>query len=145
MIAKTRSGKNRSAARTRRPAQKSAGLVLTYANLSTALTDPRLLKRYDEAYAQVHAQVGRSYPMLIGGQDRTAGELMEKRTPINTEIVLGYCQKGTTEDARKAVAAARAAFPEWSGLRWQRRVAMMRRVAAVINKRLFELSAWLSL
>jgi 1-pyrroline-5-carboxylate dehydrogenase len=145
MVAKTRSGKDRSAARTKRPAQKSAGLVLTYANLSTALTDPRLLKRYDEAYAQVHAQVGRSYPMLIGGQDRTAGELMEKRTPINTEIVLGYCQKGTTEDARKAIAAARAAFPEWSALRWQRRVAMMRRVAAVINKRLFELSAWLSL
>ena len=145
MVAKTRSGKTRSAARTKRPAQKSASPVLTYANLSTALTDPRLLKRYDQAYAQVRAQVGRSYPMLIGGQDRTAGELLEKRTPINTDIVLGYCQKGTAEDAKNAIAAAKAAFPEWSALRWQRRVAMMRRVASVINKRLFELSAWLSL
>jgi 1-pyrroline-5-carboxylate dehydrogenase len=145
MVAKALSGKNRSTAKTRPRAQKSAGLVLTYANLSTALTDPRLLKRYDDAYAQVRAQVGRSYPMLIGGQDRKAAELLEKRTPVNTDIVLGYCQKGTTEDARNAIAAAKTAFPGWSALRWQRRVTMMRRVAAVINKRLFELSAWLSL
>ena len=145
MVAKTRSGRSKSAARAKRPAEKGAGLVLTYANLSTALTDPRLLKRYDQAYAQVRAQAGRRYPMLIGGKDRTAGELLEKRTPVNTDIVLGYCQKGTVQDAKDAIAAAKAAFPEWSALRWQRRVAMMRRVAAVINKRLFELSAWLSL
>lgn len=145
MVAKTRSGRSKSAARAKRPAEKGAGLVLTYANLSTALTDPRLLKRYDQAYAQVRAQAGRRYPMLIGGKDRAAGELLEKRTPVNTDIVLGYCQKGTVQDAKDAIAAAKAAFPEWSALRWQRRVAMMRRVAAVINKRLFELSAWLSL
>ena len=145
MVARTRSGRSKSAARAKRPAEKGAGLVLTYANLSTALTDPRLLKRYDQAYAQVRAQAGRRYPMLIGGKDRAAGELLEKRTPVNTDIVLGYCQKGTVQDAKDAIAAAKAAFPEWSALRWQRRVAMMRRVAAVINKRLFELSAWLSL
>jgi len=145
MVAKTRSSRSKSAARAKRPAEKGAGLVLTYANLSTALTDPRLLKRYDQAYAQVRAQAGRRYPMLIGGKDRAAGELLEKRTPVNTDIVLGYCQKGTVQDAKDAIAAAKAAFPEWSALRWQRRVAMMRRVAAVINKRLFELSAWLSL
>jgi len=145
MVAKTGSSRSKSAARAKRPAEKGAGLVLTYANLSTALTDPRLLKRYDQAYAQVRAQAGRRYPMLIGGKDRAAGELLEKRTPVNTDIVLGYCQKGTVQDAKDAIAAAKAAFPEWSALRWQRRVAMMRRVAAVINKRLFELSAWLSL
>jgi 1-pyrroline-5-carboxylate dehydrogenase len=145
MVAKIRSGKGGSAARTRRPAKKSAGTVLTYASLSTALTDPRLLKRYDQAYAQVRAQIGRNYPMLIGGKDQTADELLEKRTPVNTDVVLGYCQKGTAQDAKDAIAAAKAAFPAWSALRWQRRVAMMRKVAAVINRRLFELSAWLSL
>jgi len=43
MVAKTRSSRSKSAARAKRPADKGAGLVLTYANLSTALTDPRLL------------------------------------------------------------------------------------------------------
>src|SRR5512135_2915245 len=145
MVAKTRAGRRKSSSKTRRPAKKGAGLVLTYANLSTALTDPRLLKQYDQAYVKVRGQVGTTYPMLIGGQDRTAGELLEKRTPVNTDIVLGYCQKGTAEDARSAIAAAKAAFPGWGALPWRRRVAMMRRVADVINKRLFELSAWLSL
>ena len=145
MVAKTRSGKKRSAGGASRPAKKNAGMVLTYANLSTALTDPRLLKRYDQAYAQVRAQIGRNYPMLIGGRDQTADALLEKRSPVNTDVVLGYCQKGTAQDAKDAIAAAKDAFPAWSALRWQRRVAMMRKVAAVINRRLFELSAWLSL
>ncbi len=128
------------------PAAKSkSALVITYANLSTALTDPRALKQYDRAYAAVSAQLGRSYPMLINGESRVAIEEAPKRTPINTDVILGHAQVGSLQDARDAIAAAKAAFPAWSGLPWRRRVAMLRKVAALINKRLFELSAWLSL
>ncbi len=125
--------------------RKASPLTITYATLSTSLADPRALKLFDEAYAKVHAQFGRTFPMLIGGQDRTAAEVMEKRTPIDTDIVLGVFQKGSAQDAKDAIAAAKGAFPAWSALPWKRRVAMMRRVSALINKRLFELSAWLSL
>lgn len=134
----------------RKPAKKPAAkakptLVITYANLSTALTDPRAQKQYDRAFAKVSAELGRSYPMLINGEPRTAIEETPRRTPINTDVVLGHAQVGSLQDARDAIAAAKAAFPAWSGLPWRRRVAMLRKVAALINKRLFELSAWLSL
>ncbi len=130
----------------RKPASKQQSpLVITYANLSVALTDPRAQKQYDRAYAGVSAQLGRAYPMLINGEARMAIEEAPKRTPINTEVILGHAQVGSAQDARDAIAAAKAAFPAWSGLPWRRRVAMLRKVAALINKRLFELSAWLSL
>ncbi len=131
-------------AKERQQAQ-AAKLVITYANLSTALTDPRALRQYEAAYAKVRSRLGETYPMLIGGQERLAAEQLEKHTPIHTDTLIGLYQKGTPQDAQDAVAAAKAAFPVWSGWPWKKRVATMRKVSALINKRLFELSAWLSL
>jgi 1-pyrroline-5-carboxylate dehydrogenase len=104
-----------------------------------------MLTLYDRAYALVRSQLEKACPLLIGGEDRTVAETVAKRTPVNTDTILGYYQKGSAQDAKDAIAAARAAFPAWRALPWKRRVAMMRKTAAMINKRLFELSAWLSL
>ncbi len=140
-----RANKSKPAHRVKPAPGRAPGLTITYATLSTSLADPRALKLFDEAYAKVRAQFGKTFPMLIGGEDRPAAEVMEKRTPINTDIVLGLFQKGSVQDAKDAIAAAKAAFPAWSALPWKRRVARMRRVAALINRRMFELAAWLSL
>ncbi|MCS7060195.1 MAG: aldehyde dehydrogenase family protein [Anaerolineae bacterium] len=134
-----------SGARRRARSAAQSTLVITYANLSTALSDPRALRQYDRAYETVSAELGRSYPLLINGEPRAAIEETPKRTPINTDVILGYAAVGSIQDAQDAIAAARAAFPAWSALPWRRRVAMLRKVAALINKRLFTLSAWLSL
>jgi 1-pyrroline-5-carboxylate dehydrogenase len=140
-----RSSKGKSSYRAGKAPRKTANLVITYANLSTALSDPLALKRYDEAFARVQAQLGRVFPMLIGGEDRIAAETLEKRSPIDNRQILGIYQKGSAADVRDAIAAAKAAFQTWSGLPWEKRVRTMRKAAALINRRLFELSAWLSL
>lgn len=134
----------------RAPARRKAAtpFKLTYANLSAALTEPTLLAKFDRALAHVRAQIGehaRTYPMFIGGEERTASAQFAKTSPINTELVLGYFQKGSAEDARAAIAAAKSAFEAWSRTPWKRRVALMRKVAKIINRRLFELAAWVSL
>jgi 1-pyrroline-5-carboxylate dehydrogenase len=133
----------------RKPAaKKPAPLKLTYANLSSALTDPELLTKFDKAYEKVRAQIGskaRAYPMFIGGMERQATIQSAKTSPINTDLTLGYFQKGTAQDARDAIAAAKGAFPKWSGLPWKKRVAMMRKVARLIDRRLFDIAAWVSL
>jgi 1-pyrroline-5-carboxylate dehydrogenase len=107
-----------------------------------------MLARFDKALSQVRAAIGenaRTYPMLIAGEERMAGESFAKTTPIDTSLTLGYFQKGSAQDAHDAVVAAKAAFPAWSGLPWKRRVALMRKVAALINRRLFDLAAWVSI
>jgi 1-pyrroline-5-carboxylate dehydrogenase len=56
-------------------------------------------------------------------------------------MVLGRFQQGTRQDAKDAIAAARAAFPAWSGLPWKKRVALLRKAAGLIEKRVFEFAA----
>ena len=115
---------------TRRVKSAQPAFQITYANLSSALSDPGMLARFDKAFAQVSAAIGehaRTYPMVIAGEERLASESFTKTTPINTELPIGHFQKGSEQDAHDAVAAAKAAFPSWSSLPWKRRVALMRR------------------
>ena len=128
---------------TTRPAKaakpKTGTFRLTYA---TMFDPPDALHRnYERALAQARAGIGRTYPMLIGGAERTAAATFEDRSPINADWVLGRFQKGTAPDAKDAIAAARAAFPGWSALPWKKRVALLRRAAALIEKRVYAMAA----
>ena len=116
---------------------------LTYA---TMFNPPEELhQRYDEALVEVKKHLGEEHGMLIAGKERFSAEKFEDRSPANTDLVLGLFQKGTAQDANEAILAARKAFPMWSRMKWQDRVALMRKVADVIDRRIFEISAALSM
>jgi len=120
-----------------------AAFKLTYA---TMFNPPKELhERYDQALVVAKANFGREYGMLINGKERFAAEKFENRSPINTDWVLGVFQKGTAQDARDAIDAARKAFPGWSGRPWQERVALLRKTAEIIDRRIFEMGAGVSL
>ncbi len=116
---------------------------LTYA---TMFNPPEEMhQRYEEALAKVKASLGREYGMFIDGKDVFADEKFEDRTPINTEVVLAVMQKGNERHAQMALEAARKAFPMWSHTPWQERVRLLRRAAQLIEERIFELGAAMSL
>ena len=111
---------------------------LTYA---TMFNPPEELHtRFDEALVELKAGLGQEYAMIINGQERYAAEKFEDYSPANTDLVLGVFQKGTAQDAQDALAAARKAFPQWSGMPWQERVALMRKAADLIDQRIFKIS-----
>ncbi len=112
---------------------------LTYATMF----DPpeQLHEHYERALAKVKSGLGREHPLLIGGAERRAELQFEDRSPINTDWLLGRFQKGTAEDAKAAIAAARAAFPAWAALPWARRVAYLRKASQIISQRVFEFAA----
>src|SRR5262249_14074654 len=66
-------------------------------------------------------------------------------SPADTRLLLGKFQRGTREHARKAIAAAKAAFPLWRELGWEQRVAFLRKAAELITRHQFELAALLCL
>jgi len=110
---------------------------LTYA---TMFNPPEELHiRFEEALVEVKANLGQEYGLIINGQDRFAEEKFEDRTPANTDVVLGVFQKGTAEHAQQALAAARKAFPVWSGMKWQDRIALLRKAADIIDERIFKI------
>jgi RHH-type proline utilization regulon transcriptional repressor/proline dehydrogenase/delta 1-pyrroline-5-carboxylate dehydrogenase len=56
--------------------------------------------------------------------------------------VVGRTGSATAADADAAVVAAKQAFPEWNKLGVQKRSELLRRAAAIMRKRRYELAAW---
>ena len=112
---------------------------LTYATMF----DPpeELHTRFEESLNVVKANLGAEHSMIIGGEDRFADEKFEDYSPVDTDVLLGVFQKGTARDADDALAAARKAFPTWSGMKWQDRIALLRKAADLIDDRIFEIGA----
>ena len=116
---------------------------LTYA---TMFNPPEELHiRFEEALGRVKAGLGQEHAMLIGGKDVFANEKFADTSPANTELVLGIFQKGTEQHALEALDAARKAFPTWSRMKWQERVALVRKAADLIDERIYEIAAVMSL
>ncbi len=108
---------------------------LTYA---TMFNPPENLhKIFDETLKKT--VLGKEYGMIVDGKDCFADEKFEDISPSNTDVVLGVFQKGSQQDAQKALAAARKAFPIWSRMKWQERVALLRKAADLIDQRIFEI------
>ncbi len=116
---------------------------LTYA---TMFNPPEELHtRFDAALQKVKASLGKEHAMFIDGIEVFAKEKFENRNPANTDEVLGIFQKGDKDDALAATAAAKRAFPAWSRRPWQERVAIVRKAAALMDERTFEMGAVVSL
>ena len=116
---------------------------LTY---TTMFNPPEELHtQFDAALAKVKAGLGKEYGMFINNQDVFADEKISDLSPVNTDWTLAVMQKGDEKHAQLALEAARKAFPGWSHTPWQDRVRLMRKAAALIEERLFELGAAMAL
>jgi 1-pyrroline-5-carboxylate dehydrogenase len=113
---------------------------ITYATMSGEQMED-LHRELDAAIERVQQSFGRSYPLVIDGRDVRADREFEDRSPIDTRLLLGMFPHASREQARAAIAAAKAAYPAWSTRPWTERVALLRRVADGIRARRWELSA----
>lgn len=116
---------------------------LTYATMFDPPTE--LHTGFDEAMIKQKANLGREYGMLIDGKIILSDEKLEDRSPIDVEMTLAIMQKGDQTHAEAAVRAARKAFPAWSHTAWQERIKLLRAAADLIDKRIFELGAAMTL
>jgi 1-pyrroline-5-carboxylate dehydrogenase len=115
-------------------------MKITYATISA--DNEELQSAYDQAIAKVKAEwPGAEVPMFINGEQIYAEEKFEAYSPINTDMHLCTAQKGTVEHVRSAIAAAKAAFPDWRQTPWPERVAMLRDTAEKMSANSLELSA----
>ncbi len=116
---------------------------LTYA---TMFNPPEELhKGFDKAVANLKQNLGKEWSMIIDNKDVFADEKWEDHSPVNTDWVLAVMQKGNASHANRAIAAARKAFPKWSHTPWQERVKLVRKAAALLEKRILDMGAAMSL
>ncbi len=81
---------------------------------------------------------------LIGGQWVAGGAYSPNRNPSNLADVVGEYAQGQAQQVDAAVAAARAAFPAWSGSNIQMRVEALEKIGAEILARKEELGELLA-
>lgn len=95
------------------------------------------------AIAKVKGELGREYPLVIGGERmRTEGKF-ESLNPAKKTEVVGRFQKATPELARKAVETASDKFEEWRLTPAEERARVLFRAAQILRERKHEMSAWL--
>ena len=117
-------------------------LKITYATLRA--DNEELHEQFEAGAQKARAQLGEHYPNYVNGEARHGEGEFEDRSPIDDNLILGYFAKGTRQDAKDAIAAARAYAPVWAGTPWRERVAILREAADLISERQFEYAALMS-
>jgi len=122
----------------------TAGAKITYTTTSGDLED--FHRRFDAGLEHIRSTAGRRHLNWIGGEAvETRGEALEDRSPIDTSLLLGTFAAAGAAEVDRAVRAARAAQHGWARRPWQERVALLKRAAALIRERKYELAALMSL
>src|SRR5438034_10632891 len=123
--------------------QAQPRLKITYATLRN--DNDQLHAQFEAGVAKVRERLlGGYHRNYVGGTERDGDGTFEKRSPIDGSV-MGTFARGTRQDVREAIAAAREAFAAWGHRPWQERVAILRRVADVISQRQMEFSALLAM
>jgi 1-pyrroline-5-carboxylate dehydrogenase len=122
----------------------TATTKITYTSASGDLEE--FHHRFDGALARIRQDAGRLHPFYIDGEPvESREEPLVDCSPIDTGLVLGRFAAATPGHVDEAVRAARRAQPTWARRSWRDRVAVLRRAAAIIRERKYELAALMSL
>ncbi|HEV3219807.1 MAG TPA: L-glutamate gamma-semialdehyde dehydrogenase [Candidatus Acidoferrales bacterium] len=100
-------------------------------------------RRMREAIAQVRKELGREYPLVIGGQRMMTTEKIRSVNPAKPSEVVGIHQKAGMAQVEPAMQAALHAFETWSRTPWAERAAVLFRAADILRARRLEFDAWL--
>lgn len=107
-------------------------------------SSPAELELCRAAVAGVESRLGEEYPLYIGGQPVAGAEILEARDPASPSKVVGRVHMGSPEHARKAVEAAREAFPRWARVSPWERAALLLRAGDILRQRRREMLGWLA-
>src|SRR5215212_8719177 len=95
------------------------------------------------AIEKVRGELGREYPLVIGGERIKTEAKFESLNPAQKTEVVGRFQKATPELARRAVETANETFKTWRNTPATERAEILFRAADTLRKRKHEMSAWM--
>ena len=108
-------------------------------------TKESVRKAFIDAVAQVRAQLGREYPLIIGGKEVRTSDTLPSVNPANPGEVIGTICQASTKEIDLAIEAAKKAAPAWKALSPEERAGFLLKAAEIARKEIFTLSAWQTL
>ena len=106
-----------------------------------AETEPR--EKMIAALNTVRGQLGKSYPLRIGDKKIETSGTIKSVKPADYETVVGFVSKASREQAEQAIAVAAETFQTWSRVDPSARSKVLIKAAAIMRRRLYELTAWM--
>ncbi len=116
---------------------------LTYATMFNA--PAQLHAQFDAAMAAVESKLGATHAVHIAGEDCAGANVDTRRSPIDQRRVLGHFAVASADQSNRAMAAAHAAYPGWRAKSMSERVRLLKRVAVLIEERVYSIAAALTL
>ena len=108
-------------------------------------SQPANRQAMEKALAKVRSELGREYPLRLGGEYLSTGDRLVSVNPSRPEEIVGVHHRATSELASRAVESAWAAFPSWSRTPAAERIALTREAARILRSRKLEFDSWLVL
>ncbi|MEA5418040.1 L-glutamate gamma-semialdehyde dehydrogenase [Spirulina sp. CCNP1310] len=110
---------------------------------NTDYANAELRTAAQSALAQVREQLGqRIQPYINGAYVQTESHL-DSVNPSNPAQLVGKVGQISVKQADEAIAAAKAAFPQWRDTPPKERAAVLRKAGEIMERRRPELSAWI--
>ncbi|MBV9008974.1 MAG: L-glutamate gamma-semialdehyde dehydrogenase [Verrucomicrobia bacterium] len=115
----------------------------TYENAPLVnFVDGEAQEKMRAALRDARGRLGRNYPLTIDGEKVWPEKYIASLNPSNPDEIVGMVAEAGIPEAERAVKAARRAFETWSRTPFEERCQLLERVAAILDRRRFELSAW---
>ncbi len=105
--------------------------------------EPEPRARMLAALEKVKSELGRTYPLWINGEAVMADETFDSVSPADPGRVVGTVAKANNDLADRAVRTAAENFKTWSRVEPDTRARILIKGAAIMRRRLYELSAWM--
>ena len=110
----------------------------------TNFSKPANRKGMEKALAKVRKELGKEYPLVIGGEEISAQDKLYSYNPAKPGEVVGIFSKANAELANKAIETAAATFEIWKNVSAKKRADYLFKAAALMRKRKFEFCAMLT-
>src|ERR1051326_8464252 len=98
-------------------------------------------ERMRSAIEEMRAKLGQKYPITIDGKKIWAENFIDSINPSRPTQVVGAVAEATVDHAELAVIAAKKAFEHWCRVSIEHRAELLEKVATIMDRRRFELSA----
>ncbi len=109
-----------------------------YVNFADAEPREKMLA----ALRDVRGKLGRTYPLRIGEQRIETAKTIDSVMPARYDTVVGRVAKASQDEAEKAIQVASETFKTWSRVEPDVRAKILFKAAAIMRRRVYELSAW---
>ena len=120
---------------------------MTYKLTYSTMFDPppEMHTSFEAALSEVRGTLGRKHSLHIAGKDVETGAWKDKHSPIDQNWLLGSFAQANSAHVDEAMRAASDAFPHWRATPPVERIRLLRRVAQLIEERVYLIAAAVSL